>query len=71
MKFKILTRMQCQRDIIAIEKFECPSLPAASHIHGDYWNMHFATADRYRSTMYLLNDLSRRWQKAEVINWHS
>ena len=69
MKFKIVANVRGQRDDSIIEFFELQSTVAASRFHGDFWNIHFASSDRYRSTMYLLNNLSRRWQKAEVINW--
>jgi hypothetical protein len=68
MRFKIIARMRGSKDCVATEKFEFQSLLAASQFHGDFWNTHFAFTDRFRSTLYLLNDLSNRWQKTEMIN---
>lgn len=68
MRFKIVTRAIGSRKLAVVEKFELHSLVAASQFHGDFWNARFAWTDRFRSTMYVLDELSRRWQKAEVIN---
>lgn len=68
MKFKYVTRAVGTRELVAVQTFEMRSLAVASHLHGDIWNANFAWTDRFRSTMYILDELSRRWQKAEVIN---
>lgn len=68
MKIKIVTRAMGFPALSAAEKFEFRSLVAASQFHGDFWNANFAWTDRFHSTMYILDELSRRWQKAEVIN---
>lgn len=68
MRFKIVTRSLGAREVVATGDFEFRSMGAASRYHGDFWNAQFAWTDRFRSTMYVLDDLSRRWQKAEVIN---
>ena len=68
MKVKIVTRRIGFPELLAVDKFECPSLLTASQFHGDFWNANFAWTDRFRSTMYVLDEPSRRWQKTEVIN---
>jgi hypothetical protein len=69
MRFQIVTKLRGSRDTSWSEKFECPDLLAASQYHGEVWNARFAWTDRYRSTIYLLSDISPQRQKLETINW--
>lgn len=57
------------KDWQATENLERNTLLAASQFHGDYWNTRYGWSDRFRSTLFALNEQTRRWQKAEVINW--
>lgn len=68
MQYKIIVKLPYSRDLVAIEKLEFRSMVAASQFHGDFWNANFAWSDKFCSTMYALDQLSHRWQKAEVIN---
>jgi hypothetical protein len=69
MKFKIIARLRGSPDLFANRVFERSSLIAASRFHGEFWNINFAWSDRFYSTLYVLSGGTRRWQKAEVINW--
>lgn len=69
MKFKIAVRYRSCQEVALNKSFERNSLFAASQFHGDFWNDHVAWSDKFRSTMYTLDDQSRRWKKIEIINW--
>lgn len=68
MKVKIVARLIGFPEIAAVKMLEPPSLLAASRFHGDFWNASFAWTDQFRSTMYIFDELARRWLKAETIN---
>jgi hypothetical protein len=69
MRFKIVALMIGCRASRVTQEFERDSLMAASQFHGEFWNTRYAWSHKFRSTMYSLNDQSRRWHKAETINW--
>lgn len=68
LSFKIAARAIGSRELVAVDRFEIFSLAAASIYHGDIWNARFAWTDRFRSTMYIFDELTRRWRVSEVIN---
>ena len=69
MRAKIVARLRYAKDVVTSESFECASMLAASQFHGDFWNAHFASNDRFSTTMSVFNEETQRWRVAEVINW--
>jgi len=67
-KIKIVTHVIGYPKLSTVEEFDAPWLAKASQIHGDAWNDNFTWTDRFRSTMDILDEHSRRWKMAEVIN---
>jgi hypothetical protein len=69
MLFGIAVRERYSKNIVDGQLFRFQSMTDASRFHGDYWNRHFASNDRFCSTMSMLDEKSGRWHRVEIIGW--